>query len=200
MTAGVTLLDMTNPTTYIERMPETAAMTAEELLHLNMPNKRTELVRGALVVREPAGYRHGDVTVRITVAIANHVYAHQLGRVFAAETGFTLARNPDTVRAPDVAFIRTDRLLSPPPPGFAELAPDLAVEVRSPDDRAGETLAKVADWLNAGCRLVWVIDPQRAVARVYRADGGEAHLAAADTLDGEDVLPGFVVELGSVLS
>ena len=82
----------------------------------------------------------------------------------------------------------------------AELAPDLAVEVLSPDDRAGETLAKVADWLNAGCRLVWVIDPQRAVARVYRADGGEAHLAAADTLDGEDVLPRFVVELGSVLS
>jgi Uma2 family endonuclease len=180
-------------------MPETAAMTAEDLLHLNMPNKRTELVRGVLVVREPAGYRHGDVTVRITVAIASHVYAHQLGRVFAAETGFTLARNPDTVRAPDVAFIRNDRLLVPPPPGFAELAPDLAVEVLSPDDRPGETLAKVADWLKAGCRLVWVINPQRAVARVYRADGGETQLATADLLDGEDVLPGFAVELGSIL-
>ena len=191
---------MSNPVTYIERMPQAALMTAEELLHLNLPNKRTELVRGVLVVREPAGYTHGDVTVRITVAIANYVFAQRLGRVFAAETGFTLARNPDTVRAPDVAFIRNDRLLDPPPRGFAELAPDLAVEVLSPDDRAGETLAKVADWLKAGCRLVWVVDPQRAVARVYRADGGETHLARTDALDGEDVLPGFTLQLEGIFS
>jgi Uma2 family endonuclease len=194
------LLAMINPITYIERMPQAALMTAEELLHLNLPNKRTELVRGVLVVREPAGYTHGDVTVRITVAIANYVFAHQLGRVFAAETGFTLARNPDTVRAPDVAFIRTERLLDPPPLGFAELAPDLAVEVLSPDDRAGEVLAKVADWLKAGCRLVWVVDPQRVVARVYRADGGEAHLAAGDAFDGEDVLPGFTLQLEGIFT
>ena len=84
---------------YIERMPAQALLTAEELLHLHLPNKRTELVRGMLIIREPAGYQHGDVAARLLLAIGKHVDAHALGRVFAAETGFTLERSPDTVRA-----------------------------------------------------------------------------------------------------
>ncbi len=92
---------------YIERMSAPALITAEELLRLNLPNKRTELVRGQLVVREPAGYVHGELAMRLGAAILQHAEAHSLGRVFAAETGFTLARGPDTVRAPDVAFITT---------------------------------------------------------------------------------------------
>ena len=79
------------------------------------------------------------------------------------------------------------------------MAPDLAVEVLSPNDRAGEVLAKVADWLSAGCRLVWVVDPVRRLARVYRADGSESHVAEPDGLVGEDVLPGFACPLGDVL-
>ena len=173
-------------------------MTAEELLRLNLPNKRTELVCGVLVVREPAGYQHGDAAARLLVAIANHVSANGLGRVFAAETGFTLARNPDTVRAPDVAFVSTARLPDPSPRGFAELAPDLTVEVLSPDDRPGEVLAKVGDWLNAGARVVWVVDPVRVTARVYRADGSESILGATDALRGEDVLPGFEYPLSAI--
>jgi Uma2 family endonuclease len=173
--------------------------TAEEFGRINLPGKRTELVRGHVVVREPAGYAHGNVAMRIGAAIHNHAEADQLGWVFAGETGFTLARGPDTVRAPDVAFIRADRLPSPPPRGFAELAPDLAVEVVSPDDRPGEVLEKVGDWLNAGTLLVWVIDPVRRIARVYRADGSETQLAADDALDGEAVLPGFRIALGVVL-
>lgn len=173
-------------------------MTAEELLRLNIPNKRTELVRGVLVVREPAGYQHGNVAAVILAAIASHVYANSLGRVFAAETGFTLRRNPDTVRAPDVAFISTARLPDPPPRGFAELAPDLAVEVLSPDDRPGEVLTKVGDWLNAGARLVWVVDPIHVAARVYRADGTESILGETDALGGEDVLPGFEFALSAI--
>ena len=173
-------------------------MTAEELLRLNLPNKRTELVHGVLVVREPAGYQHGDVAMRLAAAIFTHVEAHGLGRVFAAETGFTLARNPDTVRAPDVAFISTARLPEPPPRGFAELAPDLAVEVLSPDDRPGEVLAKVGNWLTAGARLVWVVDPVRVLARAYRADGSESMLDEMDALRGEDVLPGFEYPLSAI--
>ena len=173
-------------------------MTAEELLRLNLSNKRTELVRGVLVVREPTGYQHGDVAALLLVAIANHVDANGLGRVFAAETGFTLTRNPDTVRAPDVAFISTARLPDPPPRGFAELAPDLAVEVLSPDDRPGEVLAKVGDWLNAGARAVWVVDPSRVLARVYRVDGSESILGEMDVLRGEDVLPGFEFQLSAI--
>jgi Uma2 family endonuclease len=71
------------------------------------------------------------------------------------------------------------------------MAPDLAVEVLSPDDRPGEVLEKVADWLKAGCRLVWVVDPERRLARIYRADGSETHITHEGSLDGEDVLPGF---------
>ena len=173
-------------------------MTAEELLRLNLPNKRTELVRGVLVVREPAGYQHGHVAAQLLAAIANHVNVNHLGRVFAAETGFTLARNPDTVRAPDVAFISTARLPEPPPRGFAELAPDVAVEVLSPDDRPGEVLAKVGNWLTAGARLVWVVDPVRVLARVYRADGSESMLDETDALRGEDVLPEFEYPLSTM--
>ena len=185
---------------HIERVASTAYLTAEELLHLNLPNKRTELVRGVLVVREPAGYQHGDVAARMLLAIAQHVEAKKLGRVFAAETGFTLFRKPDTVRAPDVAFISTARLPHPAPRGFAELAPDLAVEVLSPEDRPGEVHEKVADWLNAGAQLVWVIDPIRSVARVYRANGDESQLGPADALSGEAVLPGFMLSLESVFA
>ena len=184
---------------YIERMSAPAMVTAEELLRLNLPNKRTELVRGRLVVREPAGYVHGDVAMLIGAAVLQHVEANSLGRVFAAETGFTLARGPDTVRAPDVAFIRSERLPSPPPTGFAEVAPDLAVEVLSPDDRPGEVLEKVGDWLNAGTLLVWVIDPRRRIARVYRVDGSETQVDDEGSLEGEELLPGFRLPLKAVL-
>jgi Uma2 family endonuclease len=180
-------------------MTKPALMTADELLHLSIPNKRVELVRGVLVVKEPPGYRHGDVAAQILKSLIIYVDDRNLGRVLAAETGFKLARNPDTVRAPDVAFISRDRLPDPDTRGFAELAPDLAVEVLSPDDRPGETLSKVGDWLEAGARLVWIIDPRRRLARIYRQDGSEMHLTAEDALDGEDVLPGFACRLSSVL-
>jgi len=182
---------------YVPDMPQ--LMTAEELLYTNVPNKRAELVRGVLVVREPAGGRHGRVTNELSRTIGNHVHAHALGAVYAAETGFTLARRPDTVRAPDVAFVRRERLPDPEPTGFPDLAPDLVVEVVSPGDRAGEILAKVADWLSAGTRLVWVVDPERRLARVYRADGSEQIVEEADRLLGEDVLPGFSCPLASIL-
>lgn len=172
-------------------MSQPALLTAEELLRLNLPDKRTELVRGVLLVREPAGYQHGHVAMRLGAAMHRHAEINGLGRVFAAETGFTIARQPDTVRAPDVSFISSGRLPHPPPRGFAELAPDLAVEVLSPDDRPGDVLEKIADWLKAGTRLVWVVDPVRHTARVYRADGTEAMVEQNGILHGEDVLPGF---------
>jgi Uma2 family endonuclease len=166
-------------------------LTADELLALNIQNKRTELVRGRLIVREPAGFRHGVVAALLTAKLADFVQTHALGVVVAAETGFKIFSNPDTVRAPDVGFICAARVPHPLPRGYADIAPDLAVEVLSPDARAGEVLAKVSDWLNAGCRLVWVVDPDRRMARVYRADGSESLVFVDATLDGEDLLPGF---------
>jgi len=186
---------------YVPGMPpgSPAPVTAEELLTLSIPDKRVELVRGMLVVREPAGYAHGRVAMNLAVRLATYVEGARAGQVFAAETGFTLARGPDTVRAPDIAFVRRDRLPEPATQGFPDLAPDLVVEVLSPDDRPGEVLAKVADWLSAGTRLVWVVDPERRLARVYRHDGSETIVTAEGALDGEDILPGFSCSLVSIL-
>jgi Uma2 family endonuclease len=174
-------------------------MTAEDLMANPVPNMCTELVAGHILVREPPGFLHGDVAARLLIAIGSHVNARGLGKVLASETGFTLFRNPDTVRAPDVAFIRTERMPANPMHTYPEFAPDLAVEVLSPSDRAGKVLSKVGDWLDAGARLVWVVDPVRRVARVYRADGTVASLTAEDTLDGEDVLPELRISVSAMI-
>jgi Uma2 family endonuclease len=174
-------------------------MTVEELSQLRIQDKRTELVRGVLVVREPAGYRHGRVTMNIASRLAVHAERTGVGQVFAAETGFTLARGPDTVRAPDVAFVQHARLPDPEPLGFPEFAPDLAIEVLSPSDSSAEVLVKVADWLRAGTRLVWVIDPERRLARIYRQDGGESLVADDQLLEGEDIVAGFSCSLEAIL-
>jgi len=176
-----------------------ATMSAEELSRLNLPDKRTELVRGRLVVREPAGFRHGSIAAALATEIAVYVRQTHAGLVLAAETGFRLATNPDTVRAPDVAFVRADRLPASLPIGYAEFPPDIAIEVLSPDDRPPDVRSKVADWLTAGTRLVWVVDPSRREARVSRADGTETLVPEHGALDAEDVLPGFRCPLGSVL-
>ena len=183
-----------------EMSPTPALMSADELLHVSIPGKCTELVRGVLVVREPPGSLHGLVAMNLGVELGVFVKATAAGGVFAAETGFHLASNPDTVRAPDVAFVARERMAAARTTGYAALAPDLAVEVLSPGDRPGEVLAKVADWISAGTKLVWVVDPQRRLARVYRHDGSETLLSADDVLDGEDVLPGFTCRLASVLA
>lgn len=177
----------------------TELMTAEQLLELNLPGKQVELVRGRLVVKEPPGYRHGDITARLAFALMEHVRTHDFGQVLVGDPGFTLSRNPDTVRGPDIAFVSRDRVPNPPPSGFADFAPDLAAEVLSPHDRPGETLAKVGDWLEAGTRLVWVIDPERRLGHVYRDDGTQSQLRETESLDGEDVLPGFACVIASIL-
>ena len=183
---------------YIESVAAPTLITADDLPRLTPPHKRSELVRGVLVVREPPGYQHGVVTARLARIIADYVDERGVGDVLAGDPGFKLATNPDTVRAPDIAFVKRERAPDPSPTGFADFAPDLAVEVRSPGDRPGEVLAKVADWLSAGSALVWVVDPGPRCARVYRADGSEALVTAEGSLDGEDVLPGFSCHLADV--
>lgn len=178
-------------------MHRSALLTADELLHINLPNKRTELVRGVLVVREPPGYNHGYVASKLAREIGNYAVARDLGDVLVCDSGFHLFSNPDTVRGPDVAFVSRARAPVPRPAGFAPMAPDLAIEVRSPGDTAGELREKVADWLGAGCRLVWIVDPARRSADVHRADGTTSHIGDGGALDGEDVLPGLSIPLAS---
>jgi Uma2 family endonuclease len=177
----------------------TELLTAEGLLAIDIPGKSTELVRGYLIVREPPSTYHGVVSMRLGSMVQEFVRKNDLGVVCGQDTGFKIRSNPDTVRAPDVAFVAKHRAPSIPRRGYAALAPDLVAEVVSPDDRPGELLAKVGDWLEAGVRLVWVIDPPRGEAHVHRPDGSISVLIDEETLDGEDVLPGFHCTVSELL-
>ncbi len=126
------------------------------------------------------------------------VEPRKLGWVFGAEGGFQIGRDPDTVRAPDVAFVSAARMPATIPAGFFPGPPDLAVEVLSPHDRASEVLAKVSDWLEAGCPLVWVVDPENRSVTVYGQQKETHILHLPDVLNGGDVLPGLQVELAKI--
>ncbi len=159
-----------------------------------------ELVRGELVMMTPAGFEHGRISSRINARLARFAEERSLGMVTAGDSGFLIARDPDTVRAPDAAFIAMHRIPAETAAGFFPGAPDLAVEVVSPNDRASELLAKVQDWLEAGCQIVWVVDPALRTISVYRRDGEVSLLRAADVLTGEGVLPEFVVAVAEIFA
>lgn len=175
-------------------------VTAEELLRMSILDKQVELIRGVLVVREPPGGLHGALSNDLAYRLTDFAKRHDLGTVFGQDTGFKIETDPDTVRAPDVAFVSKARLPTGPPEGYPALAPDLAIEVLSPHDQPGEALTKVGEWLKAGTPLVWIIDPQARQARVYRADGSVALLGRGEALDGEDVLPRFSCPLDELWS
>ncbi|MCA1614256.1 MAG: Uma2 family endonuclease [Acidobacteria bacterium] len=170
----------------------TRLMTAEELIKLPRGRSRYELVNGELREMSPAGHNHGRIAARLTGALSRHVEDHELGEVYAAETGFTLKTNPDTVRAPDVSFIRQGRVEEVgDAKGYWPGAPDLAVEVNSPGDTVGEVEEKVGEWLDAGAPLVWVVSPKLRTVTVYRSREDITTLTEKDTLDGEQIVPGF---------
>ena len=173
--------------------------TAEQLLRASGLG-RCELVRGELIMMSPAGFQHGRIVGTINALLWEFVQEEALGVVTGAETGFHISRDPDTVRAPDVAFVRTERVPADEPLGFFQGAPDLAVEVLSPSDRAGEVLAKVQDWLEAGCRAVWVVDPHTQTVSDYRSRSEVTVLTNTDTLTGGAVLPGFAVPVAEIFA
>lgn len=173
-------------------------MTADDLLMLDLPGKSTELVRGKLVVREPPSTYHGRVQSTLNIIVGSYVRANALGAVFGQDTGFKIRSDPDTVRAPDLAFVQRDRLGQIGRRGYAALAPDLVAEILSPDDRPGDVLMKVGEWLDAGVTLVWVIDADRRTGSCYRSDGSVTTMASGDDLDGESVLPGFLCRISEL--
>ncbi len=178
-----------------------ALMTAEELLRLPRGQFRYELINGELKRMSPTGHEHGRITIRLTVPLAQHIKANRLGEVYAAETGFRLTSNPDTVRAPDIAFIcqqRVDKVGATG--GYWPGAPDLAVEVLSPDEKAPQVTMKVSEWLTAGATQVWVVSPKLRTITVYRSLTDITALSEKDTLEGADLLPGFRLAVAEVFS
>ncbi len=166
---------------------------------LSSEGKRTELVEGELVVMAPAGGRHGRIANTIAYFLTQVSRDRKWGTVFAAETGFLLRRDPDTVRAPDVAFVSSERLgTDEAPAGFLKMAPDLPVEVVSPSDSAAAVQSKVEDWLGAGTRLVWVVYPDTRSVTVYRSLNEAEVLSEPDALDGAPVLPDFALPVSDL--
>ena len=167
-------------------------LSAEELARMPDDGTRSELIRGELRQVSPSGSEHVVIIARLTWQLAAHVEKHALGIVFGAEGGFLIERNPDTVRAPDLAFVQSARVpASGVPTGYLPGAPDLAVEVLSPSDRVSEADAKVTDWLTAGTRTVWVINPRWRTVTVFRSPTEISVLTANDMLNGADVIGGF---------
>jgi Uma2 family endonuclease len=166
--------------------------TASELFEMPDDGFRYELVKGELRRMSPSGSEHGATIVNITVLLGQHVKANKLGVCFGAETGFKIASDPDTVRAPDVAFVSRERIPETGiPRKFWPGPPDFAVEVLSPGDTRREVDEKVADWLDAGARAVWVINPKRRDVTAYRSMTDVTRLSEGDELDGGGVVPGF---------
>jgi Uma2 family endonuclease len=171
--------------------------TEEDLLAMPDDGQKYELVDGEIRV-SPAGNRHSYVAAQLVAALSVFVKEHRLGYVMGADAGFRLPSK--NVRSPDVSFVAAGRFpQNRPPDDFGNLAPDLAVEVLSPHDRPRHVLDKVGEYLEAGVRLIWVIDPRKASATVYRSLSDVRKLGADDSLDGEDVLPGFRCRLGEIL-
>jgi Uma2 family endonuclease len=174
-------------------------MTAEELWQLVERNPQSyELVEGELIEMTPPGGIHGKTTVRLVVLLQNFVSSNQLGEVLV-ETGFLLTAQPDTVRSPDVSFIAAKKIPAEGlPDGYISGAPDLAIEVVSPNDTASMIQDKVQDYLIHGTQLVWVVYPQQRMITVYHPDGTARTLGEAETLSGEAVVPGFSCQVSEI--
>jgi Uma2 family endonuclease len=178
-------------------MASTAQLITAQQLFETPGLERFELVRGELVPVPPPGFHHGRIAVEIASALRDFVSQKKLGAV-TIHSGFWISRDPDTVRGPDVAFVRAERVPAGGVRAFFEGVPDLAVEVISPSDHASEVNAKVQDWLAAGCPEVWVVDPDTQSVTVYSHRFQARILTSAETLTSEELLPGFCLPIGQI--
>lgn len=180
---------------------KTQLVTAEELLDMPDDGYRYELVRGVLRKMAPAGSEHSISGIEIGTSLNIHVKANNLGRVFGADAGFLLARDPDTVRAPDAAFVRRERVEAVGiPSGYWPGPPDLAIEIISPNDRYTEVYEKVDEWLEAGAGMVVVVNPRNRTATVRVAGMNPVILKEGDSLDGGEVVPGWRMAVSDIFA
>ena len=180
-------------------MATTGTMTIEELEQLPEDEGRFELLDGDLIEMAPTGFDHGKLSTRMLTLINVFVLERELGTVVGTDAGFILRRDPNRVLAPDIAFVSAEQFaIDAEQPGFLELAPDFVVEIVSPSDRWNYVNDKVNAYLDAGVRLIWVVDPRRKEVIVHTPDRVARTVAGDTTLDGGDVLPGFEITLGKL--
>lgn len=177
----------------------TKLMTADELLAMPKDGYRYELVRGVLRKMAPVGHTGGFYELRIGSLLAIYVDGNGLGRAYGANTGFILERGPDYVLAPDASFVRQERVEEVEEVhGYFPGVPDLVVEVISPSDRYTDVYEKVEEWLNAGARMVVVVNPRNKTVQVYHSMTDVVTLSEDDTLDGGDVVPGWRLPIANI--
>lgn len=174
-------------------------MTAEELIELPEGQHRYELVKGELLTMSPSGAQHGAVTMNLSVRLATFIRSHNLGVVFGAETGFKLEHDPDTVLAPDISFVRGERIGSLPP-GYLEMAPDLAVEVISSAKMGQKVEQKTAQWFSFGVQSVWIVNCENKTVEVVSGSGARTLFKESDELIDEKVVPGFRVSVSEIFN
>ena len=176
-------------------------LTADDLLRLYGKGVRGELIRGVLSETMPTGTRHGKIVTKFILRLGNHVEPRKLGTLTASDAGVWLERDPDTVREPDIAFFSADKMpLDADIPGYAEVVPDLVVEIESPTDTRRTLNDKALMWLRYGVRLVWVVHPDTRTVDVHREGVPVAALSENDALDGMDVLPGFTCAVNEIFA
>ncbi len=176
-------------------------LTADELLQLYSKGVRGELIRGVLSETEPAGTEHGVIVVNLVMELRMFAKPRRLGTLTASDSGVWLERDPDTVREPDIAYFSAERIpLDQQVTGYAEVAPDLVVEVGSPRDSHRELNDKALMWLSFGTRLVWVVHPDTRTVDAHRTNHPVVTLRGNQALDGPDILPGFTCPLRDIFA
>ena len=177
----------------------TKLLTADDLLRLDSEGVRGELIRGVLHETTSSGLEHGEIAAKLTILLGIFIMPRKLGTLVASDVGVWLERDPDTVREPDIAYFSAARL---PPDvritGYAEVPPDLVVEIVSPSDTRREVRDKARMWLSYGVALVWVVQPDTRTVEVYEAGRAVVTHTEQDTLDGAAVLPGFTCPISDL--
>ena len=177
----------------------TALMTADELLELPRGQHRYELINGELKTMSPASHDHGRIAMRIGATLAEFVWRNNLGEAYAAETGFLLTSNPDTVLAPDAAFISEEHARrGRDRKGYWPGPPDIAVEVLSPSETGPKARKKIEEWLGYGTKQVWIVNPKKQTLTVHWASGESKTFSSEEIFEADELLRGFSVAVADI--
>ena len=177
-------------------MSRRTLLTADELEQMpDDDSVQIELDEGELITMPPAGGEHSDIESELIMRLRSHAKRHNLGKVYSGDAGFRLS--DDTVRSPDVAFVRASRAAIHSR-GFVKGAPDLAVEIFSPSDSFRQLHRKVKQYLAAGCHTVWVVHPERQEVNIFEATGSDRTVTADEMLEAPELLPGFSVRVSDL--